>query len=68
MAFLNEETRTLTIDGTVYDISAFSQAQIQQAINSCNIQFFIADIALLPIKPPAANISLAGPASNAFLQ
>ena len=68
MAFFNEETRTLTIDGTVYDVSHLPPESIDAAINSGNIQSFIAETNLSPINPPAAQISLAGPASNRFIQ
>ena len=68
MAFFNEETRTLTIDGTVYDVSGFSPEFIDSVISSGSIQSFLAETGLSPINPPAAQISLAGPASNRFLQ
>ena len=70
MAFFDETYFTLEINGNVYDVSSFSAETIDQVIANGDVQGFLNEVGLSPINQSSSvpNISVAGPASNRFLQ
>jgi hypothetical protein len=74
MAFLDERYFTITFEnGDVYDVSSFSDEQIEQVLAAGNVRGWVREVGLTPIiqsssESSVPNVSVAGPASNAFLQ